>query len=226
MAFTTVVTAHSRPEMGSRVVSPAQRQIGVPPKADLIKLIEDASSGEGYPAVLAKLRALPRTELYSTLNRIGKGLDFDDALRVKIAFVSCHLGFDYNFNRQILASSLTRKPRYRQFWAHETASLITGLLATRRDPILLSALLNSTEWSDGALSEELAEAFETQAQDHTTFFLSNLRTQSPKRRRRVYRLFKADSQGNTLKPVQDRLASIPRTSRLRPIAKEMLKAIS
>jgi hypothetical protein len=202
-------------------------QITMPSDSEIIKLIEDCATGEGNPATLAKLRAMPRGKVHGALNRIRNGLRQDDALRVKAAFVSCLLGFDYNSNVQIVSWSLTKNPRYKNFYADDAASLISGLLVAKKDYSLFKVLFASIDWADGALAEELYATLTTQAQQETTRFLSSLRAEPERRRRKIYRLFHLSSMPNKdLDALRQHLSSVPKNSRLWATAREMLKAIA
>ena len=204
-----------------------REQITAPSDSDLIKLIEDCATGEGNLATLEKLRATSRGELSRALKRIRNARRADDALRVKVAFVSCLLGVDYNSNVEIVSRSLTKKPKYQDFYADDAASLVSGLLAAKKDNSLFKTLFASTDWADGALSDELAATFTKQAREDTTTFLTSIKTQRMTRRQRVYRLFDAASLSTKdREALRQHLSSVRKNSPLWPIAREMLKAIS
>jgi hypothetical protein len=198
-----------------------------PSDSQLIKLIEECATGEGNLATLERLRAISRGELSRALKRIRNARRVDDALRVKVAFVSCLLGVDYNTNVEIVSRSLTKKPKYQNFYADDAASLVSGLLATKKDNSLLKTLFASTDWADGALSGELGATFTKQAREDTTRFLTSIKTQPVGRRQKVYRLFDAASLSTKdREALQRHLSSVRKNSPLWPTAMEMLKAIS
>ncbi|MDQ1637568.1 MAG: hypothetical protein QOF62_907 [Pyrinomonadaceae bacterium] len=202
-------------------------QITMPSDSEIIQLVEDCATGEGNPATLEKLRAMPRGKVYVALKRIRNGLRPDDALRVKVAFVSCLLGFEYSSNVQIVSSSLIKNPRYKNFYADDAASLISGLLAAKKDYSLFKVLFASIDWADGALAEELSATLTTQAQQETARFLSSLRPEPQRRRRKIYRLFHLGSMpSKDLEALRQHLSSVPKNSRLWATAREMLKAIA
>jgi hypothetical protein len=195
--------------------------------ADLVKLIQKFAEDEGEEGekVFNELRSIPRTELISALSRLRNSLSPTDSLQPQIAFVFCYLDQDYKTNAEILASALSKEPKYQNFDADWAASLLARLIK-RGDKSLLKTLFTAVLWSDGALSEELGVTFGHELTDRTQSFVEMLVDQPVEVRTHVYALIAQTGSlsREELRLVVVALRNIHTTSRLHRVAQEMLRS--
>lgn len=195
--------------------------------ADLIKLIQKFAEDEGEEGqkVFNQLRSIPRSELISALSRLRSSLSPADSLQPQIAFVFCYLDQDYKTNVEIVASALSKEPKYQNFYADSAASLLARLIK-RGDKSLLKNLFSAVRWSDGALSEQLGVTFSHELRDNTQSFVEMLVDQPVEIRTQVYALI--DQTGSLsreeLKLVVIALRNIHTKSRLHLVAQEILRS--
>lgn len=191
--------------------------------AELADQIEDFSTdvGELGEAAWKQLEAYPRQKLIDRLTLMRDSSTQDDFIKTNIAFALCNLDQNYQVNREIIVSAFNQSP--------DTADLYEGQidrLIQRGDKDLLRVLFVIANRSDGALSEGLASTFAEQMKSDTEAFLTQLGTQPRTTRRQVseYVDFATSDQDKTL--IQTRLKSIPASSPLASLAKEMLSDLN
>jgi hypothetical protein len=219
--------------IGCQSVSPSQNvnsqnrstpKSGELDEAEIIKLVvtfsgdEDEESAEAWK----KLSSYPPQQLTGKLVQISRSLPEDDHHRVLIAFVLCNLNYDYQTNREVVASSLSEKSRYQHFddWA---AGLIYKLFE-KGDKELLPLLFIGTKWSDGAFSTSLSGYLTKSFTKDPNFFLLKLREQPKTIRNHVYDLFFRDEMltEDDRKQIKAQLQAVPKKSDLSQVAQEML----
>jgi hypothetical protein len=127
--------------------------------SDLLEVVKQFCGDESKaPDAWQKLSSYPPPELSQRLFRIFRSLPENDHRRVLIAFVLCNLNYDYETNREIVRSSLSKPPAYEHFYADWPAALINRLIE-RGDIDLISQLFASANWADGAASTDLSGYF-------------------------------------------------------------------
>ena len=194
----------------------------------LIREVEEFSSSDETVSKSAwqRLQARDRPKLIKDLTGIANASAADDRKRVLIAFTFCSLGHDYDSNQRIVASALAKKPPYKGLLGDWAASLIRRL-TVKGDYALLVLLFDASEWADGAMSTELAEAYsQTIAADPETF-LRLLASRPEQTRRYVLPLLKdhsltADEQTR----VTTYLRQASHQSKLHNLANEVMKALT
>jgi hypothetical protein len=197
--------------------------------ADLIKLIQkfEEDQGEEGQKAFAQLSSLPRGELISSLSRLRNSLSSTDSLQPQIAFVLCYLNQDYKTNVEIVASALSKKPKYQNFFADSAASLVDRLIE-RGDKSLLKNLFSTVLWSDGALSEQLGVSFGNELSHDTPRFVEMLADQPIAVRTRVYELINETGSlsREEIELVKTALRHIGAKSTAHLVAQEMLKSVA
>lgn len=162
------------------------------PSADerLLADVEDFSSSNTRPSEEAwsRINGQPQAEMRARLSRLSASLPERDGRRVFIAFALCHLGEDYSANKEIVVSSLTKKPVYERVYGDWAADLVIRL-ARRGDKSLLPHLFASANWSDGAMASDLSGFFTEELKSEPDVFLSHLEGTPPAVRQKVYELF-------------------------------------
>ena len=185
-------------------------------------------AGEGYESSAAwqDLMTHDRQKLINDLTRISSSLPAEDRNRVLIAFTLCKMRHDYSHNRQVVLSALSKHSPYKELYGDWVVTMI-GRLVIDGDKDLLEPLFKASEWSDGAMATDLASKYsEALATDPNTF-LNLLSLQSPSARDHVMYLLR----DNSLTPEQNEkikryLKAVAPSSKLAPIAAQMLKALS
>ncbi len=212
--------------IGCRSNPPAKQQNGKPvAKAlsamsdeELLEVVETFSTDVGEPGEDAweQLRSYPRQELIDRVSKIGEEPDQDDFVRTNIAFLMCNLDQDYQSNRDIIVSAFNQSPDTAELYEAQLDRLIR-----RGDKGLLQVLFEITPQSDGALSDGLAETFAFQIKTDTDGFLSQLRTQPRSTRSQISDFVNSAISDEDKSAVRSYLRSIPETSQLANLAKEV-----
>lgn len=194
----------------------------------LIEKIKTFSEDVGEPGqkALAYMLSLPRNELIRDLLRLRDDLPPDDSLRPQIAFVLCHLDYEYESNAEIVASALSRNGKYKTFYGDQAASLI-GRLIKRGDRKLLAVLLTSVPWSDGALAEELGVILGSELANNTEPLLVALDEQPEEIRLKVYKLIHATGalKAEEKQQLENHLRKIKPNAGKYRLAQEILKSV-
>jgi len=127
---------------------------------ELITLAKDFSTSDARKQDLAwkTLNSYARSDLVNGLSQLGKAGTKDETDKVAIAFVLCNLDFEYDANKEVIVAALMKEPHSENSRSDWEAGLI-GRLIKRGDKNLLPVLFRVAEWSDGALSEELAGVY-------------------------------------------------------------------
>lgn len=198
-----------------------------PSDKDLMKQVEAFASSDATVSTKAwaAIESYDRQRLISELTRLYGSVSDDDYHKVLIAFTLCKLNHEYAANRSIVLSSLTKKSPYKRFYGDWAASLVHRLLLGG-DKEVLSDLFTAAEWSDGAMSEELSDAYSDGIKNDPGRFLKTLAVQSESNRHKVYTLLKDNSlTKDESERVQAFLKSIPLNSDLHETAQETIKAL-
>jgi hypothetical protein len=210
----------------SNSTKPANQQSGAPNNkelsatsdAELVEQIEAFSTdlGELGEAAWKQLEAYPRQELIDRLSHIRDASNQDDFIKTNIAFLLCNLDQDYQANREIIVSAFNQSPDTAELYEAQIDRLIT-----RGDKELLQVLFAIAPRSDGALSDGLAETFAHQIMGNTEAFLTQLRTQPRTTRIQVSDFINSAISDQDKITIKSLLRSIPQTSPLAGLAKEM-----
>lgn len=191
--------------------------------AELADQIEAFSTdvGELGEAAWRQLQAYPRQELIDRLTLMRDSSTQDDFIKTNIAFVLCNLDQDYQVNREVIVSAFNQSP--------DTAELYEGQidrLIQRGDKELLQVLFAFAPRSDGALTEGLASTFSEQMKGNTEAFLAQLGTQPRTTRRQVSEYVDFATSDEDKIMIKTFLTSIPASSPLASLVKEMLSDLN
>lgn len=190
----------------------------------LHEVVEFASVDERQSAAWQSLQSRERSKLIADLTRISNASAPDDRNRVLIAFTFCRLGHDYDANRKIVLLALSKQSPFRNFgdWA---ASLVNDLMI-QGDHDLLAPLFDACEWSDGAMSTELASDFSRALLTQPESFLKSLSSRREPARQCVLMLLNDYNLSvEEHAKVIAYLNKVPRQSQLGPIAEQTLRAL-
>jgi len=217
--------------LGCRSNPPANQLNGKPaPKAlsamsdeELLELVETFSTdvGEDGEDAWKQLQGYSRQELIDRVSKIGDEPDQDDFVRTNIAFLMCNLDQDYESNREIIVSAFNQSPDTAELYEAQIDRLIR-----RGDKGLLQILFEITPQSDGALSDGLAETFAFQIKTDTEGFLAQLRNQPRSTRSQISDFVNSAISDQDKSAVRSFLRSIPETSQLANLAKEVESDLS
>jgi hypothetical protein len=182
---------------------------------------DERSSASAWQA----LQSQDRSKLIKDLTRISDAFAPDDRTRAFIAFTLCNLGHEYASNRTIVISALSEKPPFKDLFGDWAVSLVRRLMV-QGDHDLMVPLFDAFQWSDGAMSTELAHAYSQAVITDPETFLRLLSSQGEVTRNRVLKLLKF----NSLTPDENTkvtlyLKNVSPQSKLRPTAEETLKAL-
>ncbi len=133
------------------------------------------------------LRAYHRDEIIGELRRLQNDETISEADRIAIAFALCNMDFDYSVHRQLIVTGLETEPHYKNPLADWEAGLI-GRLIDRGDKDLLPVLFRASQWSDGAMAEDLSNIFEQELVKNPESFVVQLTNVPSGVRKSVYRL--------------------------------------
>jgi hypothetical protein len=185
-----------------------------------------ASSDEGkWVAAWQNLQTRSRPKLIEDLTRISNASASDDRKRVLIAFTFCNLGHDYAANREIVLSALSKHSPFTDLLGDWAASLVRRL-AVKGDHDLLVPLFDASEWSDGAMSQELAGAYsQTLALDPATFL--RMLSSRPEQTRSRVMLLLTDNYltEDENRKVMSYLKHVSGNASLGPLAKQVMRAL-
>jgi hypothetical protein len=185
-----------------------------------------ADVGQDGEKAWARLQSIPRDKLIRRLIAMRSAIPADDSMQPRIAFVLGILDYEYRSNARIVASSLSREARYRNFYGDDAAALIVRLI-DRGDKTLLPILLGSADWADGALAEQLNDTITDRLVRDTDTLLEALRVQPRKTRAKIYRLIRGDAafSAEDKERVRKRLRGINTKANSYPNAQELLASV-
>jgi hypothetical protein len=174
---------------GIKQNSPAATPPQMLTDANLVSLVNRIVTGEGdEEAVIAELELYPRTEVIDRLRNLQDG-NANERDHVAIAYLLCNLGDDVTNNKQVIVNAFNKQPHQQNNDADWQAELIWRLLKKGHND-LLPVLFQASEWSDGALSEGLADYFTEQRRADPKNFATELSRQPKTTRQAVYRLLR------------------------------------
>ena len=196
----------------------AARELSAVSDSDLIDQIEVFATdiGEEGEAAWKQLEAYQRQELVDRLLALRDTSDQDEFIKTNIAFLLCHLDQDYQSNREIIVFAFNQSPDTAELYEAQIDRLIK-----RGDNDLLQVLFAIAPKSAGALSEGLADTFAYQLKSNTEAFLMQLRTQPRTIRSQVSDLIDSATSDQDKITIKAFLKSIPETSPIAGIAKEI-----
>jgi hypothetical protein len=192
-------------------------------EADLLDQVDDFATdgGEVGQAAWRKLEAYPRQELVDHLSVMRDSSSQDEFVKPNIAFVLCNLDHDYQINREIIVSAFNKS-----LDGADRCEALLDHLVRRGDIELLQVLFAVVPRSDGGLSEGLAGTFADQMENSTEAFLTQLATQPKAIRRKVSEYVDFATSDQDKMNIKAFLRSIPKSSPLAGLAKEMLSDLS
>lgn len=194
----------------------------------LLKKVEQFASSDEHSSVSAwqSLQGRSRSKLIQDLTRSMEASAPNDRDRVLIAFTFCRLGHEYASNRKIVISALSKEPPFKNLFADWAVSLVRRLII-QGDKDLLVLLFEVSEWSDGAMSVELAHAFSQALATDPETFLRMLSSQPESTRSRVINLLKENSlTADEKTKVEYDLKNLSRQSKLRLIADQVVRVLT
>jgi len=181
--------------------------------------------GQQGDAARKALEAYPSEKLVADIEVLCTQAGEDEIFKTELAFVLCFFGHDYETNKNKITEALRASRNDHRFGSIEAESMIAELIR-RGDLGLLSELFNAVGWSDGALSEGLADTFVEVLVNNPNGFLLALSGVSPGTRRSVYRLTDQSSfPPDDLIKVRKSLSSASVPASLRTIARELLASL-
>ncbi len=188
-----------------------------------VKTFAEDQGPRGQEA-LRNLEGYPRPELLEALRNLDRSLPAADKLRPQIAFLLCWLNQDYDTNVRTIEAALSKSSPYQGFHADDAETLLSRLIQ-RGKKDLLKPLFESASWSDGALSEGLGTTFSRELLNDPEQFLNQVSLSPANTRERVYALIKSSNSLSDadLKKLRASLSSIPTTSSVHQLAKELLE---
>ncbi len=214
----------SEPPVQSASVTPAARASVSSDDEELLRDVERFASSDEPMSRWQSLQRRSRSELIEDLTRISKAAA-DDRTRVLIAFTLCTLRHEYAANREIVLSALSRNSSFKNLgdWA---VSLVRRLMI-QGDNELLIQLFDASEWSDGAMSTELAHAYSQGLAAKPEHFLRALSSRPEQTRTRVLALLKDNTLSEEERSkLRSYLRDVSRQSKWRPVAKQTLDALT
>jgi len=208
----------SNPPANERGGGTTARELSATSDDELLDQIEVFSTDIGEPGEVAwkQLEAYPRQELLDRLSALRDTSDQDDFIKTNIAFLLCHLDQDYQTNREIIVSAFNQSPDTAELYEAQIDRLIK-----RGDKDLLQVLFAIVPESDGALSDGLADTFAYQIKSNTEAFLMQLKTQPRTIRSQVSDLINSATSDQDKITIKAFLRSIPETSPIAGVAKEI-----
>jgi hypothetical protein len=198
-----------------------------PSDKDLLKQVETFASSDTNASAkaLKVLDSYAHQNLIDDLTRLYGSTSPDDYHRVLIAFTLYKLGHENEANKRIVLSALSKHSPFERLYGDWTASLVHSILLGG-DKEVLADLFAAAEWSDGAMSTELAGAYSDAIKNDPEGFLETLAPQSENNRRAVYALLKDNSLTKEERErVTVHLRSVSPTSQLHRTAQEAIKAL-
>jgi hypothetical protein len=221
--FAIVITGCRSNPPNQQNGKPAPKALSAMSDEELLELVETFSTDVGEPGEDAwkQLQSYSRQELIDRVTNIGDEPDQDDFVRTNIAFLMCNLDQDYESNREIIVSAFNQSPDTAELYEAQIDRLIR-----RGDKGLLQVLFAITPQSDGALSDGLAETFAFQIKTDTEGFLAQLRSQPRSTRSQISDFVNSAISDQDKSAVRSFLRSIPETSQLANLAKEVESDLS
>ena len=215
--------SNSTPPANQQSGAPNNKELSATSDAELIDQIEVFSTDVGEPGEAAwrQLEAYPRRELIDRLSLIRDASNQDDFIKTNIAFVLCSLDQEYPVNREIIVSAFNQSPDTAELYVAQIDRLIQ-----RGDIHLLQVLFAIAPRSDGALSEGLADTFAYQIKGNTEGFLAQLGKQPRTIRSQVSDFINSATSDQDKILIKSFLKSIPESSPLAGLAKEMESDLS
>jgi hypothetical protein len=202
---------------------PIARALSATNDQELLEIVETFSTdlGESGENAWKQLKGYPRQELIDRLSRIRDDANPDDFVKTNIAFLMCNLDHDYESNREIIVSAFNQSPDTAELYEAQIDRLIR-----RGDKGLLQVLFEIAPQSDGALSDGLAETFAFQIKTDTEGFLAQLRTQPRSTRSQISDFVNSAISEEDKSVIRTSLRSIPESSQLANLAKEVESDLS
>ena len=195
---------------------------------ELVKDVERFASSDNSEASAAwnNLMRHDRQTLIKELSRISSALPADDRDRVFIAYTFCKMDHEFDTNRKVIRSALSKNPPYRDLYGDWVASLMGNLVIDGHKD-LLAPLFQAAEWSDGAMSTELAGVYSQALLMDPESFVTTLSTESAKTRNTVIRLLHDHSlTAEQNEKVKAYLKTVVSSSKQGRVAAEILKTLS
>ena len=216
--FITLVVVGCRSNSPSNQGKQAARPLSETSDQELLQLVETFSTdvGESGENAWTQLQGYPRQELIDRLLRIREDTNQDDFVKTNIAFLMCNIDYDYESNRGIIVSAFNQSPDTAELYEAQIDRLIR-----RGDKGLLQVLFEIAPQSDGALSDGLAETFAFQIKTDTEGFLTQLRTQPRSTRSQISDFVNSAISEEDKSAIRTSLRSIPESSQLANLAKEV-----
>lgn len=216
--FITLVVVGCRSNSPSNQGKQPARPLSATSDQELLQLVETFSTdvGESGENAWTQLQGYPRQELIDRLLRIREDTNQDDFVKTNIAFLMCNIDYDYESNRGIIVSAFNQSPDTAELYEAQIDRLIR-----RGDKGLLQVLFEIAPQSDGALSDGLAETFAFQIKTDTEGFLTQLRTQPRSTRSQISDFVNSAISEEDKSAIRTSLRSIPESSQLANLAKEV-----
>jgi hypothetical protein len=217
--FIALIAVSCRSSSGSNQSGkPSARALSATNDQELLEIVETFSTdlGESGENAWKQLQGYPGKELIDRLSRIRDDANPDDFVKTNIAFLMCSLDHDYESNREIIVSAFNQSPDTAELYEAQIDRLIR-----RGDKGLLQVLFAIAPQSDGALSDGLAETFAFQIKTDTEGFLAQLRTQPRSTRSQISDFVNSAVSEQDRSAIRTSLKSIPESSQLANLAKEV-----
>lgn len=228
MAFYTACSARTTERPVQSANANAEGQQTASADQELLSEVQKFASSDERESASAwqSLQSRNRSKLIEDLTRLSNASAPDDRNRILIAFTFCSLSHEYASNRKLVLSALSRNPPFKQFFGDWAVSLV-GRLMVQGDRDLLVPLFEVSEWSDGAMSSELAGAYSRALATDPESFLRMLSSQPKETADRVTELLKSNNlTAEESTKVRAYLKNVPRQSKLALIAKHLLEALT
>lgn len=195
--------------------------------AELKHQIEAFAQDEGQNGEAARkvLESYPLERLVSGIQALRAGTGGEKTFELETSFALCFFGHDYENNKSRISAAL-RASRDDKTVDSVLAERMISRLIKRGDSGLLFELFNAATWSDGALSEGLADTFGDRLVNDLNGFLMILSRVSSDTRRAVYRVIEVSSLSkDEIVEANKYLTSGKVPSSLRSLAKELLSRL-
>ena len=217
------VACHSTPPVGVETHQNSENKNNL---SSLRKQVESFAEGEGNEAAYTEFLKLPRNTLISDLEKLKKQIDGDDALQVRIAFLLCRLNYRYEENQEKIGWALARNSPYDKLPPDEVIGFASKLISLG-DTQLLRVVMAASEWSDGALSEGIADILYRAITNDFDAFLRDLKSLTPSARLGVYtQIDFAFGSSNDKAKLKRNLKAKSKDKKLGLVAREMLQKLS
>ena len=195
---------------------------------ELVKDVERFASGDNSEASAAwqNLVRRDRQKLISGLSRISNALPADHRNRVFIAYTFCKMDHEYDTNKKVMLSALSKNPPYRDLYGDWVAGLMGSLFIDGHKD-LMAPLFHASEWSDGAMSTELAGVYSQALLMDAQTFVETLTVEPENTRNTVIRLLHDHSlTAEQNEKVKAYLKTVVSSSKQGGVAAEILKTLS